>query len=177
MLLFAGCNDNHITPRYDQHHEYTKFKYGEYTKVGVYIAKGIYVAKDKYIEYANDGAYVTEGEYGKYAKEDASIEDGHNKPLAKEGNDEPLAKNGNWAGCNNEPLVTKAIGHECRKRQWWAPCHKERLGYNPSSSQKCLSNCDETGVSATAIATNASVKDLCVIIEASNINKVAPRGN
>jgi hypothetical protein len=34
---------------------------------------------------------------------------------------------------------------------------------------KCHSACDETGLSATAIATNASVKDLCVVIAGSNI--------
>jgi hypothetical protein len=33
-----------------------------------------------------NGVYIAEGEYGEYAKEDASIEEGHNKPLAKEGN-------------------------------------------------------------------------------------------
>ena len=60
--------------------------------------------------------YVAEGEYGVYTKEDASVEEGHNQPLAKEGDNEPLAKNGDWAGCNNEPLTTRVIGHVCHTR-------------------------------------------------------------
>ncbi len=28
---------------------------------------------------------------------------------------QPLDKNGNWAGCNNEPLSTRAIGHVCHE--------------------------------------------------------------
>jgi hypothetical protein len=42
---------------------------------------------------------------------------------------------------------------------------------------KCHSACDEACASATAIATNALVKDFCVVVTASNANKVAPRGN
>ncbi len=36
--------------------------------------------------------------------EDASIEEGHNKPLAKEGNGKPLAKDGDWLGTTMSPL-------------------------------------------------------------------------
>ncbi len=109
MLSFAGCNDNCTTPRDDQRHKYAKVEYGEYVKDGVYIAKGMYVA---------------EGRYGEYAKEAASVEEGHNEPLANKGNDKPLAKNGYWAGCEDEPLVTRAIGrvHHARGRR--ASCHK-----------------------------------------------------
>jgi hypothetical protein len=35
------------------------------------------------------------------------------------------------------------------------------------------SPCNETGLSATAIATYASVKDFCVVMAASDANKVA----
>jgi hypothetical protein len=31
MLLFAGCNDDHIPPRNDQQHKYAKVEYGKYT--------------------------------------------------------------------------------------------------------------------------------------------------
>jgi hypothetical protein len=43
--------------------------------------------------------------------------------------------------------------------------------------KKCHSTWDEAGLSATAIATNALVKDFYVIIAGSNVNKVAPHGN
>jgi hypothetical protein len=36
------------------------------------------------------------------------------------------------------------------------------------------STCNEAGLSATAIATNAPVKDLCVIIAGSKFDMVAP---
>jgi hypothetical protein len=92
----------------------------------MYIAKGVYVTKGKYIEYAKDLMYIAKGKYGKYAKEDASVEEGHNKPLAKKGNDEPLAKDGDRLSTtmsplpqgqlaayvmhdNNEPLATKGL--------------------------------------------------------------------
>jgi hypothetical protein len=54
--------------------------------------------------------YSAKGKYSKNAEEDTSVKEGHNKPLAKEGDDEPLAKDGNWAGYDNEPLATRAIG-------------------------------------------------------------------
>jgi hypothetical protein len=111
MLLFAGCNNDHITPRNNQQREYAKVGYGEYA------GKGVHVAKGKYIEYAKDSVYVAKGEYGEYAKEDASVEEGHNKPLTKEGNNKPLAKDGDWAGYNNETLATRAIGCVCCARQ------------------------------------------------------------
>jgi hypothetical protein len=41
--------------------------------------------------------------------------------------------------------------------------------------QKRHSACDEAGLSVTAIATYALVKDFDVIIAASNANKVTPR--
>jgi hypothetical protein len=123
MLSCAGCDDDHIAPRDDQRHKYAEVEYGEYAEDGMYITKGMYVAKGKYIEYAEDVAYVAEGEYGEYAKEDASVEEGHNEPLAKEGDDEPLAKNGDWAGCDDEPLATRAIGRVRRARQRRAPHH------------------------------------------------------
>jgi hypothetical protein len=110
MLLFAGCNDDHIVPRYVQQQEYAKGGYGEYTRDGVYVARGMYVAKGKYIEYTEDGVYIAKGKYGKYAKEDSSVKEGHNEPLAKESDNKPLAKDGDWAGYNNEPLATRAIG-------------------------------------------------------------------
>jgi len=68
-------------------------------------------------EYADDGVYDAEGEYGEYAKEVASVEEGQNKPLAKEGDDKSLAKDGDWAGYNNKPLATRAIGHVQSARQ------------------------------------------------------------
>jgi hypothetical protein len=104
MLLFAGCDDDHTAPHNDQRRKYAEVEYGKYAKDGVYIAKGMYVAKGKYVEYAKDVLYVTKGEYGKYAKEDASVEEGHNEPLAKEGNDKPLAKDGDWLGTTMSPL-------------------------------------------------------------------------
>jgi hypothetical protein len=61
MLLFAGCNDDHIAPRYDQQRKYAKLGYGEYAGDGMYIAKGVYVAKGKYIEYAKDSMYIAKG--------------------------------------------------------------------------------------------------------------------
>jgi hypothetical protein len=36
--------------------------------------------------------YVAEGKYGKNAKEDASIKEGHNELLSKEGNDNPWTR-------------------------------------------------------------------------------------
>ena len=39
------------------------------------------------------------------------------------------------------------------------------------------STCNEVGLSATAIAINASVKDFLCHSVASNVDKVAPRGN
>jgi hypothetical protein len=70
------------------------------------------------------------GKYSKNPKEVASIEEGINKPFAKESNNKLLVKDGNWAGYNDEPLATKAIGcaHSARQRQ--APCHKRQLGHN-----------------------------------------------
>jgi hypothetical protein len=96
----------------------------------MYVAKGKYVAKSKYIEYTKDGMYVPEGKYGKYAKEDVSIKEGPNKPLAKGGKDRPLAKDRNWAGYDDEPLATRAIGRVCRSRQQQAPCHNGQLDHD-----------------------------------------------
>jgi hypothetical protein len=98
MLLFAGCDDDHTAPHDDQRRKYAKVEYGEYAEDGIYIAKG------KYIECAEDGVYDAEGRYGEYAKEAASVEEGHNEPLAKEGDDEPLAKDGDWLGTTMSPL-------------------------------------------------------------------------
>jgi hypothetical protein len=123
MLSSAGCDDDCTAPHDNQRRKYAEVKYGEYTRDGMYIAKGMYVAKGKYIEYTKDVVYVPEGEYGKYAKEDASVKEGHNKPLAKEGDNEPLAKDGDWAGCNDEPLTTRAIGRVRHARQRQAPHH------------------------------------------------------
>jgi hypothetical protein len=126
MLSFAGCDDNHITPRNNQRRKYAEVKYSKYAKDGVYIAKGVYVAKGKYIEYVKDVVYSAKGKYSKNAKEDASVKKGHNMPLAKEGNNVPLAKDGNWLGTimsplpqgqlatyvmqeDNEPLTTKGL--------------------------------------------------------------------
>jgi hypothetical protein len=105
MLSFTGCNDNHIAPRDSHQCRYAKVGHGEYAKSSAYGAKG---------------------EYREYTKEDISIKEGHNKPLAK---------NGDWAGCNNEPLASRSMGHVRHKRQQIAPYHKEQLGHNPSSSQ------------------------------------------
>jgi hypothetical protein len=117
MLLFAGCNDDHIPPRYDQQCKYAESRYGKYARDGVCVARGVYIAKCKYIEYAKDGMYVTEGKYGEHTNEDASVKEGHNEPLAKEGEDKPLAKDGNWAGYNDEPLAIRVIGHVRHARQ------------------------------------------------------------
>jgi hypothetical protein len=43
MLSFAGCNNDHIAPCYDQLHEYAKGGYGKYAGDGVYITKGKYI--------------------------------------------------------------------------------------------------------------------------------------
>jgi hypothetical protein len=117
MLLCAGCNNGHIAPCGDQWRKYTEVEYDKYTKDGVYIAKGMYITKDKYIEYAKNSVYTAKGEYGKYTKEATSVKEGHNKPLAKEGHDESLAKDGGWAGCNNEPLATRAGHVRCARQQ------------------------------------------------------------
>jgi hypothetical protein len=69
----------------------------------------MYVAKGEYSEYTKDNVYSAKGKYSKNSKEAMFADEGQNEPLTKEGNNEPLAKNGNWAGNNNEPLVTKAI--------------------------------------------------------------------
>jgi hypothetical protein len=82
-----------------------------------YVQDSVYVAKGKYSKYVEDGIYNTKGKYRKNTKEDASVKEGHNKPLAKEGNDVPLAKDGNWAGYNDEPLATRAIGRIHHARQ------------------------------------------------------------
>jgi hypothetical protein len=37
MLSFAGCNDYHIAPRYDQQRKYAKVEFGEYAGKGVYV--------------------------------------------------------------------------------------------------------------------------------------------
>jgi hypothetical protein len=42
---------------------------------------------------------------------------------------------------------------------------------------KRQSACNEAGLSATAITINVSVKDFLGRIAASDVNKVAPRGN
>jgi hypothetical protein len=42
---------------------------------------------------------------------------------------------------------------------------------------KRQSTCNETGLSATSIATNELVKDFCVVITESNVGMVAPRNN
>jgi hypothetical protein len=102
-LSFAGCNNDHIAPCYDQQRKYAKAGFGKY------VGKGVYVAKGKYIEYAKDGVCVAKSEYGKYAKEEASLKEGHNEPLAKAGGNEPVAKDHDWAGYSNEPLATGAI--------------------------------------------------------------------
>ncbi len=104
MLSCAGCDGNHIAPRDDKRCKYAEVEYGKYAKDGMYITKGMYVAKGKYIEYAKDVVYVAGGKYGKYTKKDASVEEGHNKPLAKEGNNKALAKDGNWLGTTMSPL-------------------------------------------------------------------------
>ncbi len=96
MLLIAGCDDGHIAPRDKQKREYNKGKSSVYAEVGLYSAKG---------------------EYSKNAKVDAFIKEGHNEPLAKEGDNKPLAKDGNWAGYNDEPLATRAIGRVHHARQ------------------------------------------------------------
>ncbi len=44
-------------------------------------------------------------------------------------------------------------------------------------AMKRHSTCDETGLTATTIATNGLVKDICVVIVRSNIDKVVPHGN
>jgi hypothetical protein len=123
MLLFTRCDNDTTAPHDDQRRKYAEVEYSEYAKDSVYIAKGVYVAKGKYIGYAEDIVYVAKSEYGKYAKEDASVEEGHNEPLAKEGDNKPLAKDGNWAGCNNEPLATRAIGPIRCARQRQASHH------------------------------------------------------
>jgi hypothetical protein len=122
MLLFAGCNDNHIAPSYDQLHEYTKVGYGKYTGDGVYLAKGVYVPKGKYIEYAEDGLYVAKGKYGNYVKEDASIANPLPRMAAGLGTTMRPLPQGQLAAYvmqgNNEPLLTtRAIGRICRARQ------------------------------------------------------------
>jgi hypothetical protein len=68
-------------------------------------------------KYAKDGVYFVKGEYGKNAEEDAFVKEGDIEHFVKDSNDEPLAKKGNWAGCNNEPLATRAIGHFLCARQ------------------------------------------------------------
>ncbi len=40
MLLFAGCNNNHVMPRDDQRCKYTKVEYGKITKEAVFIEEG-----------------------------------------------------------------------------------------------------------------------------------------
>ena len=60
-------------------------------------------------KYAEDGMYITKGMYGKNTEEATFVKEGDNKPFVKDGNNEPLAKNGNWAGCDDEPLATRAI--------------------------------------------------------------------
>jgi hypothetical protein len=42
---------------------------------------------------------------------------------------------------------------------------------------ECQSACNETGLTATAIATKALVKDICGVIAGSNADKVALRNN
>jgi hypothetical protein len=42
-------------------------------------------------------------------KEIASVEEGHNEPLAKEGNNEPLAKDGNWLSTTMSPLPQEKL--------------------------------------------------------------------
>jgi hypothetical protein len=63
----------------------------------------VYVAKGEYSKYAEDGVYSAEGEYSENAKEDASVEEGHNEPLTKEGDDQLLAKDGDWLGTTMSP--------------------------------------------------------------------------
>jgi hypothetical protein len=77
---------------------------------------------------------------------------------AMQGNNEPLTTIGDWAktfdDCegNKAPTVKLispiAIPHHCNE----APC-----------------TCNETGLSATAIATDASIKDLCVVFAGGNV--------
>jgi hypothetical protein len=48
---------------------------------------------------------------------------------------------------------------------------------NSTIAMKHHSTCDEVGLSATAITTNALVKDFLCHIAVSNVDKVAPHGN
>jgi hypothetical protein len=77
----------------------------------------MYVAKRKYSKYAKDGMFIVDFKNAKYTEEAVFSKEGHNKLLANEGNDEPLSKDGNWAGFDNEPLATRAIGPVSSARQ------------------------------------------------------------
>jgi hypothetical protein len=81
---------------------------------------------------------------------------------AVQGNNQPLATMGNCAMTFSDPEGAKA------------PTVKL---ITPIATldhcKKCHSACNEAGLSATVTATNASVKDFCVVIAGSITNKVA----
>jgi hypothetical protein len=86
MLLFAGCDGNHIVPRKTSGKSTPRLSMSSMPKT---------VCK-----YAKDNVYITKGKYGKHAKEAAFVVEGDN---------EPLTTRKNWPRMqgNNEPLATK----------------------------------------------------------------------
>jgi hypothetical protein len=82
-----------------------------------------------------------------------------------QGKDEPLATKSNWATTFDDQKDAKA------------PTVKLIALQSHIIAIKCHSNCNEACVFATAIATNALVKDFCVVIEGSNVNMVVPPNN
>ncbi len=118
MLLFAGCNDDHILQCKDQRHKYADVKHGKYAGDGMYVAKG------KYSEYAKDSVDIAKGEYGEHTKEAAFIEEGDNKLLATRAMAAYVVQG------NNKPLTTRAIGHVHHVRQKQAPRQNGWLGHN-----------------------------------------------
>ncbi len=118
MLSIAGCNGNHIAPRDRQQREYAEVVTARTPKTTCkYAQEGVYVAKGKYSKYAEDGVYSVKGKYSRNMEEDASVEEGHNEPLAKEGNNKPLVKDRDWAEYDDKSLATRVIGRVCLARQ------------------------------------------------------------
>ena len=118
----------------------------------------MYILEGEYIEYAQDVVYVAESEYGEYAKGDHIRQGGPQWASRQRRSWWSLCQGWQLAEYNNEPLTT--IGD-------WATAFNDRegtkaltiksivLNHDPSPLQKPHSACNEVGLSATAITTNA----------------------
>jgi hypothetical protein len=112
MLSFTGCDDDHTPPCNDQRLKYAEVEYTASTqKTAFTLPNACMLPKASTLRTSETDCTSPRASMASTpSKEDAFVEEGHKVPLAKEGDDEPLAEDGDWAGYNNEPLATRAIG-------------------------------------------------------------------